>query len=366
MKIGVLGTRGIPNAYGGFEQFAQFLAKGLFEKGHEVWVYSSSTHPYQDTEWMGIQIIHCKDPENKIGTGGQFIYDLNCFRDAAGRHFDILLQLGYTSSSVWHRYWPKDAVSLINMDGLEWKRSKYNWITRRFLRYAEWLAVRHGDHLIADSLGIQEYLLRKFQKPSSYIPYGALVFGNPDDGCLKDWNLEAGHYLLIISRMEPENNIELMIRGYLDSGYPYPLVIVGNTSNRFGNRIRKRYIQDNLRFIGSLYNLELLNNLRFHCASYLHGHSVGGTNPSLLEAMACSCPIIAHLNPFNQSILGDCAGYFESEAGLAGLLAGLQNQGPDPRWVEQNLNKIKTMYRWDNIISQYETLFLRLVSGRTG
>ena len=125
IKIGILGTRGIPNAYGGFEQFAQYLAAGLVKMGHSVTVYNSSTHPFRESNWEGVEIVHCYDPENKIGTAGQFVYDYNCIRDAAKRNFDILLQLGYTSSSVWHRYWPKNAVNIVNMDGLEWKRTKY-------------------------------------------------------------------------------------------------------------------------------------------------------------------------------------------------------------------------------------------------
>ena len=125
MNIGILGTRGIPNHYGGFEQFAQYLAKGLVAKGHIVFVYNSNSHPYQESTWNGIHIIHCNDPENSIGTVGQFIYDYNCLQDARKRNFDILLQLGYTSSSIWYRFWPKKAITIVNMDGLEWRKRCY-------------------------------------------------------------------------------------------------------------------------------------------------------------------------------------------------------------------------------------------------
>ena len=126
MKIGILGTRGIPNAYGGFEQFAEHLSIGLHERGHEVFVYNSSLHPYKETEWKNVKIIHCRDLENKIGTAGQFIYDLNCIRDARKRGFDVLLHLGYTSDSLWHRLWPGKAINIVNMDGLEWSR-QFTW-----------------------------------------------------------------------------------------------------------------------------------------------------------------------------------------------------------------------------------------------
>lgn len=112
LKIGILGTRGIPNRYGGFEQCAEYLALGLKEKGHEVWVYNSVHHEYKENEWKGVHIVHCKDPEDKMGTFGQFIYDLNCINDARKRNFDVLLQLGYTSNSIWYWRWPNKARTL--------------------------------------------------------------------------------------------------------------------------------------------------------------------------------------------------------------------------------------------------------------
>ncbi|RYZ18900.1 MAG: DUF1972 domain-containing protein, partial [Chitinophagaceae bacterium] len=121
MKIALLGTRGIPNHYGGFEQFAEYFAVYLAGKGHEVYVYNSGHHPYQEKTFKGVNLIHCTDPEDKIGTAGQFIYDLNCILDSRKHSFDIILQLGYTSNSVWHFLLPKKPVIITNMDGLEWK-----------------------------------------------------------------------------------------------------------------------------------------------------------------------------------------------------------------------------------------------------
>ena len=120
LRIAILGTRGIPNHYGGFEQFAEYLSSGLVQRGHEVYVYNSSQHPYTEKEWNGVQIIHCADPEHKLGTFGQFIYDLNCINDSRKRDFDILLHLGYTSDSIWHWRWPQKTVNMVNVDGMEW------------------------------------------------------------------------------------------------------------------------------------------------------------------------------------------------------------------------------------------------------
>ena len=123
-----------------------------------------------------MDIIHCRDWENKIGTAGQFFYDLNCINDARKRDFDILLHLGYTSDSIWHWRWPKKTINIVNMDGLEWTRSKYNKPTQRFLKWAESLAVKNADVLIADSPGIQKHLLATYGKTPVYIPYGAEIF----------------------------------------------------------------------------------------------------------------------------------------------------------------------------------------------
>ena len=357
MNIGILGTRGIPNAYGGFEQFAQYLAKGLVEKGHVISVYNSSSHPYQESKWHGIQIIHCNDPENKIGTAGQFIYDYNCLKDARKRDFDILLQLGYTSSSVWYHFLPKKAINIINMDGLEWKRAKYNKLTQKFLQWAERLAARHGDVLVADSTGIKDYIQTKYQKKAVYIPYGADIPESFSESYLKDLSLQANQYYLLIARMEPENNIELVIRGYLESGHHYPLIILGNTQNRYGQFLFKKYASGSVRFPGSIYDLALINSLRHFSALYFHGHSVGGTNPSLLEVMACGCNIAAHDNVFNKAVLGDDATYFSSSSGVKEIINLYPNRDNHLLYQQNNLQKIRKIYRWDKIINEYETLF---------
>jgi glycosyltransferase involved in cell wall biosynthesis len=363
MQVGILGTRGIPNAYGGFEQFAQYLAVGLSRRGHEVFVYNSSDHPYKAQEWNGVHIVHCRDWERTIGTAGQFLYDYNCFRDAGRRNYDILLQLGYTSSSVWHRLWPRAAVNVVNMDGLEWKRSKYNRLTRRFLRYAERLAVKHADMLVADSIGIKEYLQERFARESAYIPYGAEIPRGYSLEHLARWALQPGNYFLVIARMEPENNIEMILKGWMRSAKRKPLVLIGNPGNAFGKYLMRTYRNVSIRFIGAAYESAVVNSIRHFSALYLHGHSVGGTNPSLLEAMACECSIAAHANPFNEAVLGEDARYFSNVEEVSRLL---DSQGTlQDEWKRKNLDKIREQFNWERIITQYERLFeQQLISGR--
>lgn len=358
LKIGILGSRGIPNHYGGFEQFAQYLSEGLLQRGHEVWVYNSHKHPWQQDNWNGVHIIHCKDPEHRTGTAGQFFYDRNCISDARKRNFDVLLHLGYTSDSVWHRRWPKEAINIVNMDGLEWMRKKYNRITRWFLKRAEGMAAKHADILVADSPAIREHLADKYGKKAFFIPYAAEIFTKPDPGWLEKFQLTPGAYYVAVARMVPENNIEMIIKGYLASGQKCPLVVIGNTDNRFGRHLTSSYDKPGVVFAGPVFNREALNNIRHFSLRYFHGHSAGGTNPSLLEAMACGCDIIAHDNVFNRYVLGDDADYFVNGNSIAQLLKTEMEKNRAERRQKANLDKIRTLYNAEKITDEYEKLML--------
>jgi glycosyltransferase involved in cell wall biosynthesis len=358
LKIGIMGTRGIPNQYGGFEQFAQYLSAGLVQRGHDVYVYTSHDAAYKENSWNGVQLIRCHNPEDRLGTTGQFFYDLHCINDARERDFDVLLHLGYTSDAVWYWRWPGQSIHMVNMDGLEWKRSKYNGPTRLFLKWAERLAAKKAQVLIADSLPVQEYLQTKYGKTAAYLSYGARVFTQPDASVPAKYGLASGGYFLLVARMEPENNIEMIIRGYLDSQYSRSLVIIGNINNKYGKYISTAFRHPGIRFTGSLYEQYELNNLRYYSAKYFHGHSVGGTNPSLLEAMACGCAVAAHDNVFNKAVLQNDADYFSTIAGVAAIL----NSSTDPAITHQrkqaNMEKIRTVYDMEKNISDYEQLFL--------
>jgi glycosyltransferase involved in cell wall biosynthesis len=228
MKIAIFGTRGIPNHHGGFEQFTEWFAPYLADQGHEVYVYCSHNHPYQEKEFGGAKLQHCYDPEFKLGTAGQFIYDLNCLLDARKRDFDILLQLGYTSSSVWYPLLPKKTLIATNMDGLEWKRSKYPLLVRRFLAKAEAWAVKSSDYLISDNRAIEAYLKDKYAAASTYIPYGAEVFENPNAAALTPSLLEAmGSQVFIVAHDNPFNK-----------------AILGNDALYFSNADQVRQILD--------------------------------------------------------------------------------------------------------------------------
>ena len=357
MKIAILGTRGIPNHYGGFEQFAEHLALGLQQRSHDVTVYNSHTHPYKQSDFHGVKIVHIYDPEENIGTAGQFIYDFLSIINTRSKNYDIILQLGYTSSSVFFKLHSKTATLITNMDGIEHRRSKYSSKVQAFLRWAESLAVKQSDLLISDSLGIQEYLNKKYAVNSTYIPYGAKIFKDPQKDLLLSYELIPYQYNLLIARLEPENSIEIILDGVRQAKHTFPFLVIGNHNTKYGQYLKNRYKEKtNIIFLGGIYDQEKLNNLRYFSNLYFHGHTVGGTNPSLLEAMASQVLICAHNNIFNAAILGPDAFYFQNIDDITSLLNTFERKFHQDK-VENNIDKIKKQYHYNTIISQYEMLF---------
>jgi glycosyltransferase involved in cell wall biosynthesis len=313
-----------------------------------------------------VNIIHKNDPEHKYGTFGQFIYDYNCIMDSRKRDFDIILQLGYTSNSIWFFLLPRKSFIITNMDGLEWKRSKYSRPVQQFLKFAERLAAISSDCLVADSLGIQKFLKQQYNKESAYIAYGAHPFNAPDDKILEGYNVEKYNYNMIMARFEPENNLDMVLEGVAAHEAKTPILVVGNHETRYGGYLKNKFAgHGNIRFIGGLYNLSHLDNLRYYSNIYFHGHSVGGTNPSLLEAMASQALIAAHNNDFNRGILGDNAYYFSNAREVTKILASIRKNDNLPL-VQRNYQAIVNDFNWEKINGEYLQLFEERLSGFKG
>ena len=362
MKIAILGTRGVPNYYGGFEQFAEFFSVYLVEKGHEVFVYNSHNHPFQEKTFHGVNIIHQNDPEHKLGTFGQFIYDYNCIMDSRKRDFDIILQLGYTSNSIWFFLLPKKPIIITNMDGLEWKRTKYSKPVQQFLKFAERLAAVSSDYLVSDSLGIKTFLKKQYNKESTYIAYGAHPFTNPDETIISDYNVTKNNYNMIMARFEPENNLEMVLDGVALNIDKTPILVIGNHETKYGNFLKTKYKEnENIRFLGGIYNIDHLNNLRYFSNIYFHGHSVGGTNPSLLEAMASKAFVIAHNNHFNKAILKENGYYFSNPQEVKNILETIK-KNDNLQLVQNNFDAIENEFNWDKINGEYLQLFEECIS----
>ena len=194
MKIAILGTRGIPNNYGGPEANAEFMSPIFRRLGHEVTVYSPDEHPYTADDWNGVRLRRMFNQESRLGIWGTLAYDCLCLRDALNSDFDIILELGYVPCALFFPLRRKGRGRVVtNMDGLEWQRSKWNFVLRRCAEFTEYLGARFSDALIADNEAIEDYLMEKYGKHSYFIPYGAQpVALAPDDTHLASRQLTAG------------------------------------------------------------------------------------------------------------------------------------------------------------------------------
>lgn len=366
MKVAIIGTRGIPNNWGGFEQCAEYLALGMVARGIDTTVYNWHDHPYQEKEWKGVKIVHCYSPYAKIGEPSEFIYDLNCVLDSRKRDFDVILQLGYTSNSIWRSLYAKSAVITTNMDGFEWQRTRRSKPARTFIKWSESVAAKNSDFLIADSPGIKTYLHDAYGRDSVYIPYGAIPFDTPDPAALAPYGLRPQEYDMLIARILPENSIEMILDGVAQSGSKRDFLVIGGHDGKYGQYLKDKFKGNtNIRFIGGIYDIGVLNNLRYHSNLYFHGHTVGGTNPSLLEAMASHTLICANRNVYNQAILGDDAYYFQNSGEVADYMTRISRRDHEDI-VATNYRKIIDIYSWDIITEQYLAHFREALEAKKG
>lgn len=373
MKIAFVSTRGIPNNYGGFEQFAEYISVGLAERGHEVTVYSPHYHPFQGNEYKGVKIKHIYSPELWMGGSvGSFFYDYACLKDALKKEdFDIIYEAGYTSIiPAYIRFNVKNIrrpIFTTNMDGLEYKRTKFNKWVQKFVFWEERMAVKHSHYLIADNMGIKDYYKEKYGKESKFLAYGANIYDNYSENYLKEYDLKAGEYLLLVARLEPENNIDMAIEGYIRSQQygKIPLLVVGKTNTPYGKQLVKTYGKhEYVKFMGGIYDFDKLNSIRYYSYAYFHGHSVGGTNPSLLEAMASDCFILSHDNIFNRSVLGENAVYYSNTEQVTEILNNLDATVAQykKQYTERNLEVIRNEYSWEKLVDEHEKYFLWMIN----
>lgn len=371
MKIAITGTRGIPNHYGGFEQFAEELSVRLVRKGHEVLVYNPEDNPYKKKTFEKVNIVVKKALFKSIPQLSTLLYDYVCLRDAVKNKPDAILNCGY-SSSLFYRILrnPQKIPIITHMDGMEWQRQKWGRLAKAFLKWTEKLAMKWSAAQVVDHFEVQKYFENKYGITPVCIPYGADIAneGKPDLKLFPEdlkYQISTGEYYLVISRLEPENNLDLIFQAYIKSGSNHPLIIVGNTNTKYGKTLVKEYEHlDNIKFLGPIFNKQVLDKLRVNCKAYIHGHSVGGTNPSLSEAMAASCPIFAHDNIFNRGVLEDSAFYFSTASLLSEYLWDLRAlKSKVQEKAEKNLQKVRTTYNWNIVVDEYIALFEQVQKG---
>lgn len=358
MKIAILGTVGVPGRYGGFETLAENLVSYHQAHGHAaaltVWCSGKDNvdHPVRfesaDLRYVGLR-----------ANGAQSIpYDALSLWQAIRSGHDSILMLGVSGALALPLIrLVSPARILTNIDGIEWKREKWSGFARRVLRASEWAAVRFSHEVIADNQAIAEHVSRTYGRDCHVIAYGgdhALAHaGTTKAPAGLPW-----HYALALCRIEPENNAHLILEA-LD-GMGMPLVFVGNWDNSaYGRDLKARYgKRPNLHLLDPVYEPDLLHALRARATVYLHGHSAGGTNPSLVEMMHFGIPVLAHGCAFNRYSTEDKARYFLSAAELSEQLRNLSPADYDQ--IGSNMREIaQRKYTWDQIGKAYFALLDR-------
>lgn len=363
MRVAILGSRGIPAKYGAFEITAERLGIGLVDRGWDVTVYCPHNQSYQEPDYNRIKLRYVFHPPGGPGT---LVYDVLSFASASRGDFDALLMLGYGASPFLRIPRFRGVPTVVNTNGIEWKRSKWPWYAKRWFRYAERSVTRLADQLVSDSKGIQRYYRETYGVHSAYVAYGTEcpdLNGNPEID-LSAFGLRPKEYYIVVMRMEPENSIREIVQGFLASSSLRKLLLVGPPTRFFEEEVRPLFERnDRIVFCGAIYDRGKVFSLRQNAYAYIHGHTVGGTNPSLLEAMASGNFVIARNVEFSSEVIGDLGRYFDTPADLARLIdeldatdsAGVQRKGLEGR------RRIEEDFQWDLVIDAYVRVLVQAV-----
>lgn len=348
MKIAIVGTRGIPNRYGGFEQFAQHLSLQLVELGHEVVVYTPKNRKDIGKEWNGIKIkkIFCPD---FMGGFGQIFYDYFSLKDAIKSNYDVILVCGYVSSyPALYRFKKHSNRMLVHMDGLEWKRTKWNFLVKYAIKQIERKVSAMMPHMVTDHDFIHEYYKKNYQRETYNIPYGCVI-----DNSVCDLKPEKD-FFLSIARNEKENNLALICNAFLEANVDEDLIIFTNKPLKVYHQKIKVWVNE--------YRDEVLNRYRKQAKAYIHAYTVGGTNPSLIEAMAYSKIILATDNEFHKQILETDAFYFNHISELKNLIQSVSKNERNDIHLNNNRKKVEQFYQWNDIAKRYEDVFKKMLN----
>ena len=361
----ILGTRGVPAAHGGFETFAEYLALYLVKKGWRVIVYCQldGEGPITEDVWEGVERVNIPVPQ--AGAKGTVIFDWIATRHAA-KYQDLCLTLGYNTAFFCALLRIKQIPNVINMDGIEWKRQKWGLVAKTWFYLNELAGLWLGNHLVADHPGIKQHLQRAVNPDKiTMIPYGADVVEKGSEAPLLNYGLKSGQYGILIARPEPENSILEVVQAYSRQARGMPLVVLGNYKDDHAYQASvKAAASDEVLFVGAIYDKTIVQALRAHARFYVHGHQVGGTNPSLVEALGAGNPVLAHDNPFNQWVASDAAVYFSDASTCADQLDRLLSDDGLITQLQANARRHhQERFTWEHILGQYEQLLLQWLPG---
>jgi|TARA_R110000787_G_scaffold192766_2_gene304297 glycosyltransferase involved in cell wall biosynthesis len=358
-KLFILGIRGVPAKHGGFETFADRLCQYLVKKDWDVTVYCQELGrgPDYSSVWHGVNRVHV--PINREGALSTVLFDLRTVWHALDQD-GLFLTLGYNTAlfNVLQRL--KGQVNIINMDGIEWSRKKWGPLARAWFWLNERIGCWVGNHLIADHPKIKQHLATRVGADKiTMISYGGDEVLEADVAALVPYGLEPGGFSIIIARPEPENSFLEMVRAFSYRRRNHRLVVLGNfdpEKNRYHRQVMDAASGEVL-FPGAIYEAAVVQALRYFSRFYLHGHRVGGTNPSLVEALGAGCAVIAHDNQFNKWVAGPDAAYFKDESACAVLFDQLlTNDAAVSRMKSASRRRFRERFTWPQVLREYDEL----------
>jgi len=366
MNIAIIGSRGYPYVYSGYETFVKELVERLVPRGYDVTVYCHKNlfkdFPQQDN---GVNLVYIPTIEKK--SLSQFVHSIQSILHACFGGFDIILVVNSANGPfglITRLFGKKTAI---NVDGLEWLRPKWKGLGSKYFYWASKVATKLFDVIITDSDEMRKVYEREFNSKSTVIAYGANLRVSKNPEMIKQWNLLQNGYYLIVGRLVPDNNADIILREFINSTSNRKLVIVGDVPYKDTYAQSLKGLDDpRVVFTGYVNDQNILAELYHNCFVYFHGHEFGGTNPTMLKALAYGCAICALDTVFNKEMLmdGTYGLFFQKTPGaLANLIQQIEND-PDSLvyYRDKSRNRIIENYTWEKITDQYDDLFKRMLS----
>lgn len=365
----MIGTRGIPAGYSGFETCAEEVGSRLARRGHAITVYGRSHHlGYRRATYRGVRIIKLPAPRNKhLDT---IVHSALSALHAACQHVDAVLVFGVGSSPVALIPRLRGSAVAINVDGLDWQRDKWSPLAKAYLRAAERIAWRLGNAVITDSRAVQEYYRARYAASTRFIPYGAEPTAVAPNGMLKQLDLEPRKYLLYVGRLVPENRADHLVDAFASLDTGLKCVIVGDApySGEYITRLKNR-ASKNVIFPGYVFGKGYWE-LNSNAFAYAFTSGAAGTHPALLEAMACGNCVIAQSTPTNREVGAGSVLYYDGQAGAEDLARQLRLVIERPELVAEYgaraRREVATRYSWERVTDEYENLFSEMLARRSG
>jgi glycosyltransferase involved in cell wall biosynthesis len=363
LNIALLGTRGIPANYGGFETFAEELSTRLADRGHRITVYGRShfvdpnLSSYRGVDILPLPSVRTKYLETVTHTSLSVLIAL--FKP----HDVVLICNAANAFLCWI---PKIAGQkvVLNVDGIERRRQKWSPLGKAYYRMSEFLSTILPDRVVTDARSVQEYYLKEYGFRSPFIPYGASAQKCESREELETHGLSPGEYILYVSRFEPENNAHLVIRAYIESKIDDPLVMVGDApyAQEYIRELKRLAEGKNILFPGAIYGVGY-RELLAHCLCYIHATEVGGTHPALIEAMGAGCLVLVNETAENREVVGE-AGFlypFNEVGSLAQSIRRVSSRPEDyGSYRDQAQQRVRDLYDWETVVTQYEAMFHEL------